>query len=173
MEKGQLEGYMEFTSIPVNAKLIAGAKEWLQAVELTQIHTFGWPIGAVINNREFYPVPDEDGIRAEIDRRSDSRDSITWGYDFWRLRKDGTFYVLKSLFEDARSPSQRSIFVDTRTVRTAEVFLRTAKLYEALGVPPDTVISCRIEYGGLKGRVLGVISPRRMPIFPVPVCTGE
>jgi len=173
MEKGKLEGYMEFVSIPASFdSTTVDQRKLLQAVELTQIHTFGWPIGAVIYGSPFSPAPDEDGIRAEIDRLGDSRDGITWGYDFWRLRTDGSFYTLTSLFEDNRSPKQPTIFVDTRTVRTAEVFMRTARLYEALGVSPETVVGCRIEYGGLEGRTLGVASPRRMPIFPVPKCTG-
>jgi hypothetical protein len=173
MEKAQLEGYMEFTSAPAKFQLAAELRSLRDAVEATQIHTFGWPIGVVIDTDEYSPKPDENGIRAEIDRLSDPPGSFMRGYDYWSLRRDGTFYLLKSLFEDRRSVSQRMIFMDTRVARTAEVFLRTARLYEALGVPAQETIGCRIEYGGLRGRVLGFANPMRLPLIQEPVCSGD
>jgi hypothetical protein len=174
MEKAQLEGYMEFTSSPADSQLAnADLRALLDAVQATQIHTFGWPIGAVVLTNEYSPKPDKNGIHVEINRLDDPPDSIMRGYDYWSLGKDGTFYVLKSLFEDRRSVSPRYIFLDTRVVRTAEVFLRTARLYEALGVPAQEVVGCRIEYGGLRHRILGFANPMRLPLIPQRVCTGD
>jgi hypothetical protein len=168
MEKGQLEGYMEFTSVPATFTRTPDLKRLLDAIQATQIHTFGWPIAPVIETNEYRPTPTPTGIRAEINRLSDPLDSFMRGYDYWSLDKDGTFYVLKSLFEDrasarptGRQASPKPIYLDTRVVRTAEVFLRTARLYEALGVLPDEIIATRIEYGGLEGRVLAAANPRR------------
>lgn len=172
MEKAQLEGYMEFASTPASFQPTADLRGLVDAMQATQIHTFGWPIGAVMPNPEYRPKPDEHGVRTEIDRLADPPDSLMRGYDYWSLGRDGSFYVLKSLFEDRRSPAQKVIFVDTRVVRTAEVFLRAARLYEALGAPPDEIIGCRIEYGGLRGRVLGFANPMRIPPFQQSTCGG-
>ena len=174
MEKAKLNGYMEFKSTLANFQWTKELRGLMDAVHTTEIHTFGWPIGVVIHNNEQYrPKPDEKGISAELDRLSDPPDSIMRGYDYWSLGKDGLFYVLKSLFEDRRSESPRFIYVDTRVVRTAEVFQRTAQLYVALGVSMDETIDCRIEYGGLKGRILGFANPRRIPLVQRAVCTGN
>ncbi len=132
-----------------------------------------WPIGVVIETNEYRPKPDKNGIHAEIDRLADPPGSFMRGYDYWTLGKDGTFYVLKSLFEDRRSVSPRMIFMDTRVVRTAEVFLRTARLYEALGVPLQETIGCRIEYGGLDGRILGAANPMRLVPYQRVCSAGE
>lgn len=164
---------MEFASTPANFRLATDLRGLVDAVQATQIHAFGWPIGAVVTTNDYRPRPKENGIYAEIDRLGDPPDSLMRGYDYWSLRKDGTFYLLKSLFEDRRSPSPRSIFVDTRVVRTAEVFLRTARLYEALGVEAQEVIGCRIEYGGLRGRILGFANPRRVPLVSPRVCSDD
>ncbi|HEX4384870.1 MAG TPA: hypothetical protein VH083_18055 [Myxococcales bacterium] len=157
--KEDLPGYMEFASV-VSAQLDIAPDDLLRAAEETAIHTFGWPIGLVLHRADATPHPTEDGIEAEI-----GTNTIDNSYDYWRLGSNGDYYILKSLFEDGRS-ERRVIFFDTRVVRTAEVFLRTARLYKALGVPGDHVFNMRIEYGGLRGRVLSVISPSRMPIFP-------
>ncbi len=172
MEKTQLDGYMEFASTPATFQPATDLRGLVDAVQATQIHTFGWPIAAVILNNEYRPRPDESGIRAEIDRLHDPPDSFMRGYDYWSLGRDGSFYVLKSLFEDRRSASPRFIFVDTRVIRTAEVFLRAARLYEALGAPADETIGCRIEYGGLNGRVLAFANPMRITPVQQATCSG-
>ncbi len=112
-----------------------------------------------MQNDPYRPKPSENGIRALIDDRVDGVGAL----DYWTLHTDGTFYILKTLFEDRRS--QGKIFLDTRVIRTAEVFLRTARLYEALGVPTDHRMSCRIEYGGLKDRLLVAANP--MAFIPI------
>ena len=65
------------------------------------------------------------------------------------------------------------IFLDTRAVRATEIFLRTGRLYEALGVPPNELVGCRLEYGGLSGRVLGMANQMRMPLFPERICSVD
>jgi len=172
---------MEFTSVPANFAPVSDLKRLKDAVQATQIHTFGWPIAPVIDTNEYRPSPDENGIHAEIDRLSDPLDSFMRGYDYWSLSKDGTFYVLKSIFEDraiarqtGRPASPRVIFLDTRVVRTTEVFLRTARLYEALKVPPEEIVASRIEYGGLADRALTVANTARFfSPLPLRVCTGR
>jgi len=125
-----------------------------KAMEETQIHAFGWPIGAVLDQPEYKPRPVRDGIRADILLPDKSQ------YDGWFLRNDRVFYLLQTLFEDTRS--QGKIFLDTRVVRTAETILRLARLYKALGVPSDAKVVIRIRYTGLRGRALSAADRRRV-----------
>ena len=64
MDKAQLDGYMEFTSALSAYQLSADLARLLQAMQSTQIHTFGWPIGVVVPNDEYRPKPNDDGILA-------------------------------------------------------------------------------------------------------------
>lgn len=130
--------------------------ELRQAMEQTQIHSFGWPIGMVVSEHErseFAPKPFEDGVRSTILLPQDSR------FDHWALRTDRVFYLLKTLFEDLRS--ENKIFVDTRVVRTAETLMRISRLYHALHVGPEQRVVIRVRYSGLRGRVLSTADPGR------------
>lgn len=127
------------------------------AMEQTQIHTFGWPIGPVIDREEFKPKIYKDGVRTQII----ISDHVDFGsfLDYWALRTDIVLYMLMSLFEDMRAEGK--LFLDTRIVRTAETILRIGRLYEALGVPGHEMIVIKIRYRGLRGRVLSVADPAR------------
>jgi hypothetical protein len=157
MDKTKLTGYMEFASVLSDHRLDSELKNLVTAAYETQIHTFGWPIAPVIYGNNFDPKPIQDGIRVVINDVADN------AFDYWTLKKNGEFYILKSLFEDRRGGSK--IFVDTRVIRSAEVFLRTARLYKYLGVPIDKKMACQIEYGGLQNRVLAAANPNRF--FPI------
>ncbi|GEM_PF-1374677 len=130
--------------------------ELRRAMEQTQVHSFGWPIGLVMTRPGYEPKPHEDGIRATI---------LTEGltdppsFDHWALRTDRVFYLLKTLFEDARSEGK--MFVDTRVVRTAETLLRLSRLYRALHAEPEERVVIRIQYTGLRGRMLSFADPMR------------
>jgi transcriptional regulator with XRE-family HTH domain len=132
-------------------------QELRQAMEKTQIHSFGWPIGVVLDRPEFEPKAYQDGIRASILVDDKSQ------YDYWALRSDLVFYLLKTLFEDARSEGK--IFLDTRIVRTAETLLRISRFYGALGVQREERVVVRIRYTGLRGRVLTAAHPDRAIAF--------
>ena len=131
--------------------------ELRQAMEQSEVHSFGWPIGLVMTRPEYAPKPYRDGIRATIlttgltDRSS---------FDYWALRTDGVFYLLKTLFEDERSEGK--IFIDTRVVRTAETLLRLSRLYRALHVTPEEQMVVRIRYTGLRSRVLSFADSARV-----------
>lgn len=136
-------------------KLVRFRQDQLRkAMEETQVHAFGWPIGVVLDRPEYEPKPVRDGIRADILLPDKSQ------YDGWSLRNDLVFYLLKTLFEDARA--QGKIFLDTRVVRTAEIILRLARLYKTLEVPSDTKVVIQIRYTGLRGRALSVADRRRV-----------
>ena len=119
------------------------------------IHTFGWPIGAVPphdRRDEFGPFPTSDGIMAELDFKD------TENYDYWTIRKDGSFFLLKALFEEKRDPSK--LFFDTRIIRITEVLLYAIRLYSGLNVISNTNLTLRIRHGGLIGRELSVAGTR-------------
>jgi hypothetical protein len=133
--------------------------ELLRAVRNSQIHTFGWPIGVVFDNRDEYkPKPTADGIRAEISI-SEMAHTGRPSYDYWALRATGDFYLLQSLFEDDRDAS--SIFFNSRIVRVTEAFLFAANLYDSFGVPGETRVSLRVTHRGLAGRRLSSSNPAR------------
>jgi hypothetical protein len=134
----------------------------LRTIEEAQVHTFGWPIGVVLNRDQFRPHPTADGVQSEVaigpgEDVVDGRRS----YDYWHLRQTGDFYFLHSLFEDERA--ENAIFFDTRIIRTTELLLFLSRLYSRLEVPDTTRVSIAVTYMGLKDRRL--ISANRMRLM--------
>jgi MinD-like ATPase involved in chromosome partitioning or flagellar assembly len=125
--------------------------ELLAIARQVAIHTFGWPIGVVLDgNDESRPRPTKDGIVASIPHSG--------SYDYWALRENGDFYSLMTYFEDERRPN--SLFFNTRIVRVSEMLLRCGSLYRALGAVPSSIIEVRIRYSGIRGRTLSVAGNR-------------
>ena len=157
VEKQILEqGFMEFASFIPGSQLSIPHDVLLKACEDSQIHTFGWPIGVVLHKGEFKPKPYANGIKATIHVKRGGGDE---SFDYWNLKRNGDYYLLKSLFEDMRSKNK--LFVDTRIVRITETLLHTVLLYKHLGVQPSEMVNMRIRHGGLKGRELSAASPSR------------
>ncbi len=137
--------------------------ELLNAVQKSEIKTFGWPIGVTLESRsEDRPRPFADGIRAEIAIEKDTMMGRT-SYDYWALRSNGDFYLLQNLFEDMRD--EKKIFFNTRIVRVTEALLFAGNLYGNLGAAPDTRLSVRVAHDGLAGRTLTSASFNRH-MFP-------
>lgn len=150
-------GFMEIRMTLRNLRINIAHGELLRVADQAQIHTFGWPLGIVLNNREEYrPRPKTDGIVAQIDIR-EGRSS----YDYWTIRKDGSFYLLKSLFEDDIGKSVY-IFFNTRIVRITEALLYSARLYSGFKVPSDSPILIGIRLGGLRDRILSASGGRQL-----------
>lgn len=130
--------------------------ELLNAVRASEIKTFGWPIGVLLENRDEYkPRPFGDGIRAEISIKDGGETS----YDYWAVRKSGDFYLLQSFFEDKRA--KNALFFNTRIVRVTEALLFASRLYTTLGAAPDAKMSARFTHTGLSGRMLKSASGNR------------
>lgn len=145
-------GLMEITSEVALPQSVRQA-HLLDAMRESQIHTFGWPIGAVFENRaEFRPRPTADGVTAEIALPGQS-------FDFWKVFDDGRFYTLLSLFEDSRA--ENAIFFDTRIVRVTEALLFLSRLYRRLGAGDLDRLSIRVRHAGLAGRTLRAASSQR------------
>lgn len=88
-------------------------------------------------------------------------------FDYWTWRRNGDFYILKSLFEDQQEPTK--LFFDTRIVRTTELFLYCARMYAKLGADPTHEISIQTTYGGLRGRTIDAVGSWRL-IRPYQPC---
>jgi hypothetical protein len=148
----RLEGCMELR-FGLHEQVSKSQLDLLNAVRKSEIHTFGWPIGVVMDNVAAYrPQPYADGIRAEISTpKGGISDRQT--YDYWSARRNGDFYLLQSLFEDMHP--EPSIFFNTRIVRVAEALMFAANLYSNLGASPEASFSVRVSHRGLAERKLG------------------
>lgn len=131
----------------------------LDAVRDSEVHTFGWPIGVTLENRDEYrPYPTADGIFAEIAISNDGMGRTS--YDLWKLFRDGRFYTILSLFEDERRPN--TIFFDTRTIRVTEALLFLVRLYRRLEASDTDEITVHVRHGGLANRTLSAADPFRI-----------
>jgi hypothetical protein len=158
LKDSKLTGFMEIRSTLLGKKPNITQSELLRTAQEAEIHTFGWPIGITLNNKDEYrPRPVADGIVAEIPLTRDRGDI---SYDYWGIKKDASFYLLKSLFEDMRKPGM--IFFNTRIVRMTEAILYLSRLYSGLKIPRDSRFLIKITHGGLKGRGLTATGERHI-----------
>jgi hypothetical protein len=105
IKKLGLAGHMELR-VATAQKMLQSQIALLAAVRHSEVRTFGWPIGVILESRDEYrPRSYRDGIRAEISIKNKSRTS----YDYWALRSNGDFYLLQSLFEDSRNRTTFSL----------------------------------------------------------------
>lgn len=141
--------FMEIRMALPDLSLNISQGELLRNAEKATINTFGWPIGVVLDKDEYRPRPKTDGIVANI--------STGDHYDYWTIRKDGAFYLLKSLFEDARKSGY--IFFNTRIVRITETLLYAVRFYIGLKISPNSRILIGIKHSGLKGHILISTNP--------------
>jgi hypothetical protein len=132
--------------------------ELLDAVQNSNVKTFGWPIGIVLGNTDEYrPKPTNNGVRAEISI-DELKGPLRKSYDLWAARGNGDFYLRQDLFEDQTNKDM--IYFNTRIVRVAESIIFARSLYDKLGLPRDSHISFRINHSGIKGRKLSAIGQR-------------
>ena len=158
LESTGLSGFMEIRFALSDPKPEFPHNVLREAATLSQVHTFGWPIGIVLTKSEWKPQPRNDGIATQaVVNHADNYNYLT--YDFWYLRKNGDFYLLKDLFENSRNSG--SIFVDTRIIRITEALLYCARLYEKLGVSGSVEVNIGISHGGLQDRVMRAANPAR------------
>lgn len=166
LEATEKRGFMEIRFALAHPKLSKTQVELDEAARNSTIQTFGWPIAVYLGNRDEYrPRPRADGIVAVVG--SEGRGL----YDYWTIRRNGDFYLLKTIFEDDRDPSK--LFFNTRIVRVTETLLYCARLYTRLEVDPAHVVYIAIRHGGLRGRILGTSSPNRLMHERVPAEEDE
>ncbi|HEY6298611.1 MAG TPA: hypothetical protein VIW95_03120 [Candidatus Binatus sp.] len=146
------KGFMELKISLTRSKLDVGQRDLLDAASKSVIRTFGWPIGVVMTRPEFRPRPTAEGIVAKIVPGDGGV------YDYWSLRRNGDFYLLRDLFEDKKRPEQDLLFINTRIVQVTEAFLYCGRLYSQIGVPPTQPVEIAIRHGGLSGRTLAWVA---------------
>lgn len=144
LKKTGLPGFMEIRFTLSGFEPNKTQKELLRAAEQAQVPKSGWPIGIVFSGS--YPKVRTDGIVAEII----SPDS----YDYWTIRRNGDFYLLKSLSEDRERPG--STVINIRILRITETLLYCLRLYSELGVPGTTIVNIGIRHAGLRDRILAI-----------------
>jgi len=153
--KSGLTAFVEAFSTLSFPRTEASQNELLESVRTSKISTFGWPIGLMgFGSNEMKPKPLKDGIINSISGMSGS------SYDFRALKQDGSFYLLKSLFEDKNAKNQ--IFFNTRIVRTTEMLMFLSRLYRKLEVPSTNSMSFSLRHAGLHGRYLSSIGSRKL-----------
>jgi len=156
--------FMEAKIYLLNSKLNISNTILNDVSRKSQIHTFGWPIAAHIEREEYRPKSYNEGITAEIAIREkdlfegEGQEKQRFRYDYWSLKQDGSFYLLKSLFEDTRKPNY--LFFNTRTIRITELLMYILNLYSKLEVDNNKPIIISIRHGGLKGRIMGAVGNR-------------
>jgi len=150
--KSGFRTYMEIKFSLQNRKKHFDQQKLTEAVEKSQIHTFGWPIGIIMESDEqFRPKPADNGIYLE--GKTERKDIYKGTYDYWAFNCNGDFYQLKSIYEDTKNTI--AIFFNTRIVRVAETLLFCEKLYSNLGLADENPwVDIEINYFGLKGRLL-------------------
>lgn len=162
-------GFKLFMEIKMHPeKLIAKENQELKdAARKSTIHTFGWPIAVFLDagaGARNTPQSTRYGIRAEIsigktpDNIKAPDNIIDKRYDYWSLKKDGAFYLLKSLFENSRKPGY--LFFNTRIIRITEVLMYAFNLYSKLGLNDDEKIIIEINHGGLKDLIMSAVGNR-------------
>jgi hypothetical protein len=158
LNEAELSAYMEVTA-EIRPAVSSTQRELLDAMREANVHTFGWPIGAVLDggDSDGRPRPTADGVLTEI-RPTDWRRT----YDFWKVFSDGRFYTLISLFEDDRRPDGDTVYSDVRTTRITEALMLLMRLYRRLDASDTDEITVRIRHAGLAGRTLRAADPMRV-----------
>ena len=157
-------GFVSFVEVKfslLDRNLNFTQKDLLSAARKAQISTFGWPIGVVLDVPNSSPKPLADGIKAEVQlNKMQMPIDLMNSYDYWTLRNNGDFYLMKSLFEDSGFSGwerDKYIFFDTRIQRVTEILLYCEKLYSCLGADPAAMAKIGIKHDGLEGRELSAM----------------
>ena len=153
MKKTSRTAYMELSFALASRTEQFSLPALNKAAETAPIHTFGWPIAVYLTREDLRPRPRSDGVVAEVIAEKNE------SYDFWAFRRNGDFLWRGSLFEDKRRPGD--LFFDTRIVRVTEALLYCGRLYAALEVDRQRVVTITVRHVGLKGRKLSSANSRR------------
>jgi nucleoside 2-deoxyribosyltransferase len=169
LQSNGMSSYMEIVFSLLGQKPSFQHHVLLEACRASQIDTFGWPIGVLLESpsqNEWRPRPTSDGIVAEV---VCSPESGSTHYDLWHLRKNGDYYSMISLFEDARTVN--AVYFNTRIVRVTETLLYCARLYNNLGIPNSRSVNIQINHSGLSGRELSAAGNRSFSLSRQRFCS--
>lgn len=126
----------------------------LDACEKAVRKNTGWPIGLVVHQPNYQPVPKCDGIEALFSDK-------TKRFDFWRVNASGDYFYFRGFEEDhlhnATTDSNSSwgkLYFVSRIWRIAEIIDHTIALYQALGINSTTILTLNISHLGISKRSL-------------------
>ncbi len=137
-------------------------KQLLEAVRESTVPTFGWPVGLVLDPPEYRPRPTAGGVVTEIKIPPDHPGLLSRpSYDYWTVRRNGSFYMLRSMFEDQQGKSSE-IFFNTRIVQITELLLFLTRLYLRLDVSGSALVEITLRHAGLNGRTISAVGSRRL-----------
>lgn len=148
----------------------------LQSVEQLRRYT-GWPIFVALSQPESKPYLKDGAIEASLTKLKQPSPAHA---DFWRIRPDGYFYVLRGYQEDdlatlAGAKGSRAagtgLDLTIPVWRVAEFLLRSEELGRAMYDDGFSML-VRCEWTGLQGRELFIFNPRRM-LFDGHRCTSN
>jgi len=142
----ELEGSMEVCFALDVPKPEKTQPELREAARLAPLRISAWSIGVFLLAEKNQPKPKVNGIFAEF---SAERDGL---YTYWALKRNGDFYTLESLLEDAQQ--QNTIFAVTRIERVTEALLYCARLYANMNIDPTHFVNISIKHASLKGRII-------------------
>jgi nucleoside 2-deoxyribosyltransferase len=135
--------YMEVRMALINSKINVEQRDLLQTAERAQMNNSEWPIGLANYGKGGTPRATKEGISAQI--------VSSPHYDCWALNKDGSFYLLRNLWETELETQNHHIMYDMRIRQLTEVLLYSLRLYQGLGALPDDLIYISVKHGGLRG----------------------
>lgn len=105
--ESQLKGTME-VRFGLHNGLNKSQVKLLNAVRASQVHTFGWPVAVLLENRaECRPRPFGDGIRAELPFADDR-----YSYDYWAVSQERRFLSAAKPLR-RRTRTERTVFQHT------------------------------------------------------------
>jgi hypothetical protein len=159
----KLNGFWE-ASCTLNPEGNWEQKQLLEAVRESTVPTYGWPIGLVLDPPEYKPHPTAGGVVAEVKIQADHPGLLNRpSYDYWTVRRNGSFYMLRSMFEDQHGKSGE-LFFNTRIVQITELLLFLTRLYLRLDVSGSALVEVNLRHAGLSGRTLSSVGSRRLSV---------
>ncbi len=95
----------------LHSPIMKSQLDLLNAVRRSEIHTYGWPIGVMLENKEEYrPRPISDGIRAEVAiEKSRMTGATLASASFFYLEVYCVSFVLAQVFDKFRVRHQSEL----------------------------------------------------------------
>jgi hypothetical protein len=157
------EGYREVTAFPsVYAKDRFNLPDMRRAMQKAEVLFRGWPF-INLSHRPEETFVAGDNIVTQVDITS-----ITGydSYEFLALKQSGLFFHRRLMYEESydKAKAKGKVLDIVGTVyHVSEAIASLWRLYEALAVPDDEILTIQFNYRGLKDRELVILDPGRMP----------
>jgi len=152
------DAFLESSQVLVDDHRMWDARQLLEAASRAELPNTGWPVGIVLTGDQ-RPTPTTRGITARVSHYG----RAPWD-DYWELDTHGGYFFTRRFEEDdepvgyvsSSGHPERPMWYDLRIWRVAEVFLHSAALCAALGIPPNEPYQLSVTHRGLRGREFAV-----------------